>query len=57
MPAEDVPATDHDADLHAQRVDVFDLICDERAELRVDAVRPVAQQGLAGQLEQDAPVA
>ena len=53
QPAEDVAAADHDADLDALVVDVLDLVGDERAERRVDAVRPIAQQCLAGQLEQD----
>ena len=38
-------------------VDLGDLAGDERAERRVDAVRAVAEQGLAGQLEQDPLVA
>ena len=38
-------------------VDLGDLAGDERAERRIDAVRAVAEQRLAGQLQQDAPVA
>ena len=55
--AEDVAATDDDPELHAQAVDLRDLLGDERTELRVDAVLAVAQEGLAGQLEQDPLVA
>ncbi len=55
--AEDVAAADDDADLDAQRLDLGDLPRDERAELGIDAVLPLAQQRLARQLEQDAPVA
>src|SRR4029079_15843629 len=54
---EDVAAADHDPDLDAEPVDLGDLAGDERAERRVDAVRPVAEQRLAGQLEQDPVVA
>ena len=57
QPAEDVAAADDDPDLDAERVDLADLAGDERAERRVDAVLAVAEQGLAGQLEQDAPIA
>ena len=38
-------------------MDLGDLAGDERAERRVDAVRAVAEQRLAGQLEQDPLVA
>ena len=55
--AEDVAAADDDADLHAAGVDLGHLAGDERAERRVDAVRPVAEQRLAGQLQQDPLVA
>ncbi len=55
--AEDVAAADDDPDLDAQRVDRARPGGDERAERRVDAVLAVAEQGLAGQLEQDPPVA
>ena len=51
---EDVAATDHDADLDTAIVDLADLAGDERAERGIDAVLAIAQQGLAGQLEQDA---
>ena len=51
--AEDVATADHDANLDALIVDVLDLVRDERAERRIDTVRPVAQQRLAGELEQD----
>ena len=37
--------------------DLGDLAGDERAERRVDAVGAVAEERLAGQLEQDPPVA
>ena len=40
-----------------RRVDLGDLARDERAERRVDAVLAIAQQRLAGQLEQDPVVA
>ena len=53
QPAEDVAATDDDADLDAQAVDLGDLARDERADRRVDAVLAIAEQRLAGQLEQD----
>ena len=36
-----------------QAVDLRDLLGDERTELGVDAVLPVAQEGFTGQLEQD----
>ena len=55
--AEDVAAADDDADLDAEGVDLADLAGDECAERRIDAVRAVAEERLAGQLEQDAPVA
>ena len=55
--AEDVAAADDDADLDAERVDLGDLAGDERAERRVDAVLAVAEERLAGQLEQDPAVA
>ena len=55
--AEDVAAADDDPDLDAEAVDLGDLARDERAERRVDAVRAIAEQRLAGQLEQDPPVA
>ena len=38
-------------------VDLGDLAGDERAERRVDAVLAIAEERLAGQLEQDPPVA
>ena len=55
--AEDVAAADDDPDLDAPRVDLRHLAGDERAELGVDAVGPVAQERLAGQLQQDPVVA
>ena len=55
--AEDVAAADDDADLDAQGVDLGDLARDERAERRVHAVLAIAEEGLAGQLEQDPAVA
>ena len=55
--AEDVAATDDDPDLDAEAVDLRDLAGDERADGRVDAVLAIAEQRLAGQLEQDPPVA
>ena len=54
---EDVAAADHDADLDATGVDGRDLLGDEGADLGIDAVLARPEQGLAGQLEQDAPVA
>jgi hypothetical protein len=54
---EDVPAADDDADLDAARAHVRDLFRDERAHVRIDAVRTAAEEGLAGQLEQDPAVA
>ena len=57
QPAEDVAATDDDPDLHAGAVDLRDLAGDERADRRVDAVLAIAQQRLAGQLEQDPLIA
>ena len=57
QPAEDVAATDHDADLDTQAVDLRDLAGDERADRRVDAVRAIPEQRLARQLEQDPAVA
>ena len=57
QPAEDVAAADDDADLDAHRVDVRDLLRDERAERGVDAVLALAEEGLAGELEQDPAVA
>ena len=55
--AEDVAAADDDPDLDAEAVDLGDLAGDERADRRVDAVLTVPEQRLAGQLEQDPPVA
>ena len=55
--AEDVALAHDDADLHAEAMDLGDLTGDEGAELGVDAVLPLAEQGLARQLQQDAPVA
>ena len=45
------------ADLDAEPVDLRDLPRDEHADGRVDAVLAVTEEGLAGQLEQDALVA
>ena len=56
-PAEDVSATDDDPDLDAAGVDLRHLAGDELAELGIDAVRAVAEQRLAGQLQQDPVVA
>ena len=39
-----------------RRMDFGNLLGDERAERRVDAVRAVAEQRLAGQLEEDPAV-
>ena len=55
--AEDVAATDDDPDLDAGAVDLRDLAGDERADGGVDAVLAIAEQRLAGQLEQDALIA
>ena len=55
--AEDVAAADDDADLDAARPHGRDLAGDERADGRVDAVLAVAEERLAGQLEQDPAVA
>ena len=55
--AEDVAAADDDADLDAEAVDLGDLPGDEHADGRVDAVLAVAEERLAGQLEQDPAVA
>ena len=54
--AEDVAAADDDADLDAELVDRGDLARDERAESRIHAILAVAEEGLAGQLQQDALV-
>ena len=54
---EDVAATDDDPDLDAGAVDLRHLAGDERADGGVDAVLAIAEQRLAGQLEQDALVA
>ena len=54
---EDVAAPDDDAHLHAELVDRGDLAGDERAEPRIHAVLAIAEEGLAGQLQQDPPIA
>ena len=55
--AEDVATAHDDADLDAHGVDGRDLLRDERAECRVHTVLALAQERLAGQLEQDPAVA
>src|SRR6185369_9423562 len=55
--AEDVAAADHDADLDAAAANLRDLIGDERADGRIDAVRATPEEGLARQLQEDSPVA
>src|SRR3954447_10470632 len=55
--AEDVAATDDDADLDAEAVDLRDLASDEGAHGRVHAVLAVAEERLARQLEEDPPIA
>ena len=55
-PAEDVPATDHDGDLHPIMRNVFDLTSEGIEDLRVDTVACVSHEGLAGELQQDALV-
>ena len=52
--AEDVPAADHRAHLRAQRVHALDLVGQVVGERPVDAEGLLAQQRLAGELEQDA---
>ena len=56
-PTEDVAATDDDGDLHTAIDRGADLLRDEDALLGVDAVLARAEQGLTGELEQDAAVA
>ena len=56
--AEDVAATDDDADLDAQLVRPRRPGSAMNAQnAGIDAVRAIAEEGLAGQLEQDPPVA
>jgi len=55
-PPEDVAAADHDADVGPQLVDAADLVGDRAHHVEVDAIRALTQQGLAAELEQDAPV-
>ena len=52
--ADDVPASDHDADLDPERVDVTDLLRDRADHGRIDPEAAVAGERLAGQLQQDA---
>src|SRR5688500_6227931 len=54
--AENVAAADHHAELHPEARDLRHLAHDRLDGLAVDAVRVVAHQGLAGQLEQNALV-
>ncbi len=53
---EDVAAADDDGDLHAAVDRGADLLRDEHARLRVDAVLARAEERLAGELEQDPAV-
>ena len=52
--AEDVAAADHDRGLHAEALDLADVLGDLRGDRRIDAELLLAHQGFAGQLQQDA---
>ena len=52
MPAIDVPGPDDDRELETVRLHLDDLTGDRRQPLRVDAVRLLAHQRFAGELQQ-----
>ncbi len=54
--AKDVAATDHQADLDAEPVNFLHFSGDARNDARILAILPLAHQGLAGDLQEDAPV-
>ena len=55
--AEDVAAADDDPDLDAEGVDLPDLASDERTQNAGSTPYGRSREGLAGQLEEDPPVA
>ena len=55
-PAEDVPATDNDAELYAEVDDIPDLRGDRIHDLRIDSEGTLSHEGFAAQFEQHPPV-
>ena len=53
-PAKEVPATNHNRDLHSQRMDIGQLCGDFVNPQRIHTETLVSCQGLTGELEQDA---
>src|SRR5262249_14409119 len=52
-PAVDIPTPDHQGDLHPQGVDLLDLVGDGADDLELEAGRPRAHEGFAGELQED----